>query len=187
MASIEQKKDKDTLKNNEEPYRSAFEITGDGFSIIQPIVDNNGELCDYKYLYVNDEYERQTGLRAAAVIGKNAKRLFSKLDPLWSEMYDQFIRAGKPTWYENYSPITKRWFNLLVFSIGEDRIGILFRDVTERKKIDEKLRISEERFSKSFNESPVAVAISRLTDGLFTEVNGAYLKIFGFTRDEDNR
>ena len=83
MASIEQKKDKDTLKNNEELYRSAFEITGDGFSIIQPIVDNNGKLCDYKYLYVNDEYERQTGLKAAAAVGKNAKQLFSKLDPLW--------------------------------------------------------------------------------------------------------
>ena len=184
MASIEQKKDKDTLKNNEELYRSAFEITGDGFSIIQPIVDNNGKLCDYKYLYVNDEYERQTGLKAAATVGKNAKQLFSKLDLLWCEMYDNFVRTGKPTWYENYSLITKRWFNLLVFSIGKGKIGILFRDITERKKIDEKLRISEERFSKAFNESPVAVAITRLTDGLFTEVNGAYLQIFGFTRDE---
>ena len=145
MSIFEQKTDKDMLKNNEELYSSAFEITGDGFSIIQPIVDNNGKLCDYKYLYVNDEYERQTGLKAAAVVGKNAKQLFSKLEPLWSEMYDNFIRTGKPTWYENYGSFTKRWFNLLVFSVGEGKIGILFRDITERKKTEERLKENKER------------------------------------------
>ena len=101
---------------------------------------NNGKLSDYKYLYVNNEYERQTGLKAAAAVGKNAKQLFSKLDPLWSEIHDNFIRTGKPTWYENYNSITKRWFNLLVFSIGKVKIGILFRDITDRKKTEERLK-----------------------------------------------
>jgi PAS domain S-box-containing protein len=102
VAIFDQKEDKEKVKNNEELYRIAFEITGDGFSIIQPIVDNNGKLCDYKYLYVNDKYERQTGLKAEAVVGKNAKQLFSKLEPRWCEMYDNFVRTGKPTWCENY-------------------------------------------------------------------------------------
>ena len=65
-----------------------------------------------------------------------------------------------------------------------DTVQVFVQDITERKKIEEKLRISEERFSKAFKESPVAVAISRLTDGLFTDVNGAYLQIFGFDHDE---
>ncbi len=65
-----------------------------------------------------------------------------------------------------------------------DTVQVFVQDITERKKIEEKLRISEERFSKAFKESPVAIAISRLTDGLFTDVNGAYLQIFGFDHDE---
>ncbi len=191
MASIEQKKDKDTLKNNEELYRSAFEITGDGFSIIQPIMDNNGKLCDYKYLYVNDEYERQTGLKAAAVVGKSAKQLFSKVEPSWSEMYDNFVRTGKPTWYENYSLITKRWFNLLVFSIGKGKIGILFRDITERKKAEEELRKSEDEYSSLFANMIDGFAYCQMifddagrpTDFVYIQINDEFERITGLKRN----
>ena len=171
------------LKNNEELYRSAFEITGDGFSIIQPIVDNKGKLCDYTYLYVNDEYERQTGLKAAAVVGKNAKQLFSKLAPLWSEMYDNFLRTGKPTWYENYSSITKRWFNLLVFSIGKGKIGILFRDITERKKAEIALEENKDRLQNIMDAMEDGIVFIGL-DGKVMDCNKASLRQLGLTREE---
>lgn len=49
---------------------------------------------------------------------------------------------------------------------------------------EEKLRASEEKFAKAFAINPAAIAISRMTDGEFLEVNATFEKIFGRKREE---
>ena len=46
------------------------------------------------------------------------------------------------------------------------------------------LRESEERFATVFHYSPVAITISRLADGCLTDVNEAFLRLSGHTREE---
>jgi PAS domain S-box-containing protein len=53
-----------------------------------------------------------------------------------------------------------------------------------RKRAEEALRESEEKFSKAFRSSPDAIAITTLKDGRFIEVNDSYTRITGFTRKE---
>jgi PAS domain S-box-containing protein len=55
------------------------------------------------------------------------------------------------------------------------------RDVTERKRADEALRESEDKFSKAFRSGPQAVAITGLDDGRFFEVNDAFVRQMGYT------
>ncbi len=57
-------------------------------------------------------------------------------------------------------------------------------DITERKQLERALRLSEEKFAKAFHSSPVEIVISTLQDGMFLEVNAAYERNSGFTRDE---
>ena len=57
-------------------------------------------------------------------------------------------------------------------------------DITERKKVEEALKISEEKFSTAFNMSPIAISISRLSDGLLMESNNALTNLSGYSRDE---
>jgi PAS domain S-box-containing protein len=58
------------------------------------------------------------------------------------------------------------------------------RDITELKKAGEALRISEEKFSKAFLNSPEAIVISNIDDGAILEVNNTFLDLFGYTRDD---
>ena len=58
------------------------------------------------------------------------------------------------------------------------------RDVTDRKQAEESLRLSEEKFSKAFQTSPVWVAITTISEDKFFEVNDTFTKISGFTRKE---
>jgi PAS domain S-box-containing protein len=81
----------------------------------------------------------------------------------WQEWTDQSIRdeAG----------------NIIEFqSIG--------RDITERKQAEEALRKSEEKFAKAFRSSPTIITITQLNNGKILEVNEAFEKIMGYTREE---
>ncbi len=56
-------------------------------------------------------------------------------------------------------------------------------DITERKRVEEALKQSEELFSKAFQKSPIPLSISR-PDGTIHNVNEAWLTTLGYTRDE---
>jgi PAS domain S-box-containing protein len=57
-------------------------------------------------------------------------------------------------------------------------------DITERKRAEEAIKESEERFSKAFRSSPEAIAITTIEDGKFIEVNDNFNRITGYTREE---
>jgi len=58
------------------------------------------------------------------------------------------------------------------------------RDITERKRAEEKLRLSEEKFAKAFATNPAAIVISRLADGLFLDANQTWEAMTGYRREE---
>ena len=58
------------------------------------------------------------------------------------------------------------------------------RDVTDRKQAENALRLSEEKFSKAFQTSPVWVSVTTVDEGRFLEVNDTFTEISGFTRQE---
>jgi PAS domain S-box-containing protein len=58
------------------------------------------------------------------------------------------------------------------------------RFIAERRTAEDELRQAEEKYWKAFNTSPVWVIISTLEEGRFIEVNDAFLKATGFSREE---
>ena len=59
-----------------------------------------------------------------------------------------------------------------------------FRDISNRKEADNALRTSEQKFSRAFKLSPDVIAITRLTDGLYLEVNQGFTNALGWTAEE---
>ncbi len=58
------------------------------------------------------------------------------------------------------------------------------RDISERKRMEDALRRSEEKFSRAFQTSPAAITIADLTTGSYLEVNGTFEQMTGYRRDE---
>jgi len=54
----------------------------------------------------------------------------------------------------------------------------------EQKKIQEELRGSEEKFSKAFHASPMAIILQRRKDLKYVEVNEGFTRITGYSREE---
>jgi PAS domain S-box-containing protein len=61
---------------------------------------------------------------------------------------------------------------------------VLCDDITAKLGVERALRESEARFRTAFMTSPDAFAIIRATDGMYEDVNDAFLETTGFTRDE---
>src|SRR5260370_3109575 len=57
-------------------------------------------------------------------------------------------------------------------------------DVTDQKRMEKALRLSEEKFSKAFLASPNAIIISTMEDGKLLDVNDGFVRIMGFSREE---
>ncbi|MBV9181742.1 MAG: PAS domain S-box protein [Acidobacteria bacterium] len=66
---------------------------------------------------------------------------------------------------------------------GRNAVLVLAVDVTERKRSEERLRQSEERFSKAFRSSPLPIAIAS-DQGLYLDINEAFLRMMGWKREE---
>jgi PAS domain S-box-containing protein len=61
---------------------------------------------------------------------------------------------------------------------------IVVHDISARKKAEELLRFSEEKFATAFHTSPDAVNINRMTDGMYIEVNEGFTELMGYTKDD---
>jgi PAS domain S-box-containing protein len=61
-------------------------------------------------------------------------------------------------------------------------LSTIMRDMTERRRVEEALRESEERLSIIFYRTPLALAVTRFSDAKFLDVNDAWLNLLGYTR-----
>ncbi len=71
----------------------------------------------------------------------------------------------------------------LVYEGQAARVAVI-TDITERKRSEDALRRSEEKFFKAFQATPDAIIISRADSGLLLEVNEVFLRLTGYSRDE---
>ena len=95
----------------------------------------------------------------------------------WSDEY-RFRRADG-----SYANILDRGYVIHENGRAVRMIGAMM-DMSERKRSEEALRQSEERFSKAFRSSPVPIDISRYADGAYLDVNDSFLKMIGHEREE---
>jgi PAS domain S-box-containing protein len=61
---------------------------------------------------------------------------------------------------------------------------LVLRDISERYRTEQALRDSEERYRTAFQTSPDALAISRLSDGVYLDINEGFALTFGWSRDQ---
>src|SRR5208283_5264206 len=54
-------------------------------------------------------------------------------------------------------------------------------DITERKRAEQALRASKEKFEKAFHASPDSININRLRDGVYLEVNAGFTRMTGYS------
>lgn len=72
----------------------------------------------------------------------------------------------------------------IIQSTKDHAMTMIVRNISEHKKAEENLRLSEEKFSKAFYNNQAAMAITGVNDGKIIDVNNKYSEISGYKREE---
>jgi PAS domain S-box-containing protein len=153
--------DPGALQRSEERYRALFEAVDEGFCIVEVLFDARDHPVDYRFVEANPAFERQTGLVGA--IGKTARQVVPSLDRFWFETYGRVALTGEAIRFVHEAPAMDRWFDVYTRRVGapESRtVAILFRDVTEQKRAEQRLRQSEHRFREMADEAPAMLWVT---------------------------
>jgi two-component system, cell cycle sensor histidine kinase and response regulator CckA len=147
---------------------------------------------DHRYIIANRAFLNYRDLESKQVIGHRVD------DVLEKDTYEAVVKAkmdecfaGKVVQYElkfSYPKLGERALLVSYFPIagptGIERIACVLRDITERKRAEEQLRKSEDRFSKAFRQSPLAITISTQADGMYLDANESFLTMTGYARED---
>jgi len=141
----------------------------------------------------NEGAQRIKGYTSEEIIGQQFSRFYTRED----------IESGKPDYELKIAASEGKsedegwrvrkdgsqfWANVVITAVRNrngDLLGFskVTRDFTERKKTEEALRASENRFRSLFEFSPDAIVASD-AEGKIAELNGQVAKCFGYERAE---
>ena len=135
-----------SLADSEARYRALFDSVDDGFCVIEVLFDGDDPV-DVRFLEANPAFERHTGL--SDVIGKRLRDIAPAVDPSRFERYVAVARSGDAQRFETEATaLGGRVLDVYAFRFGgadSCRVGVLFRDVSDRRRVQAALRRSEER------------------------------------------
>jgi PAS domain S-box-containing protein len=171
------------LKKSEEKFSKAFQQS--------PMALSLSTTKDDRYIEVNTTFESMTGWRREEVIGRTPFDLGLWVDPSEREtlvrqvMVDGSLRNVEAAFRMRDGCLRTALITAEAIELnGETCMIGVGVDITERKRAEDALRNSEERFNKVFRSSPLAVSISTEAEGRYLDVNQAFLQMLGYQRGE---
>jgi PAS domain S-box-containing protein len=141
-------------------FETLFSQMLNGFAYQRIVVDKDEKPVDYVFLSVNDAFEKMTGLRRKAVVGKRVTEVLLGIekDPAdWIGVYGRVALTGVSTQFENYSQALGRWYNISAYSPEKGYFITLFEDITTRKKAENEIKHLNEQFEMAQRASGIGV------------------------------
>jgi PAS domain S-box-containing protein len=170
----------DGLRASEEQYRAIFEAATDSLQLLD---------ASHRVVDVNRAYERMYGKRRADVVGKGLDDLVP------AEFRAERLALVKRALAGEVAEIqtTGRRGDGTVFDMevrcipfehhGQRHVLGIARDISERRRAERELRVSEEQYRAIFNASEDSLVLWNAQYEV-VDVNDAFLRQYGYTRAE---
>lgn len=174
----------DALRESETNYRSIFDAANDAFFIHDAatgvILDVNSKMCEMFGCTAEEAHSLDVTAASEGDPGQvreNAYERIRKAVQGEPQLFEWLAkdRNGREFWVE---------VNLKLATIGgNDRILAVVRDISERKRVEEQLRETNQALKALVESAPLSI-LSLTTEGLVTIWNPAAEKMLGWTQEE---
>jgi two-component system CheB/CheR fusion protein len=119
------------LRESEAKYRRLFDAMDEGYLLAEVLRDEAGRAIDIRYHDANPAAERMV---RANFRGRLLSEVMPGSEAHWLDVPTRVAETGDAERAELWAEGLGQWFDLGVTKIGPERVAILFRDVTERKR-----------------------------------------------------
>jgi two-component system sensor histidine kinase/response regulator len=171
------------IRESEARFRRIFE------SNLDIVMVSN--LASGKLVEVNQQFVRRTGISREQAIGREDVELGLWADARQRRRFLREIRShGSVEGIEASIALGgKRNVAVLASAVtiqleGQDCCMVVFRDISELKENEQRLKESEEKFRQIFEKSADVVVVSNLSDNCIVEVNDQFVQRTGLAREQ---
>ena len=176
---IERKEQK--LKESENKLRKFMDSATDGFVLFDSKLN---------YIYVNEVSQQIVGRNKEELIGKNILDILPHLKETGRyDKYLEVIKTGEPfstedVIYDRTDSSLNSHLSVRAFKVGGDNLGIIFTDITDRKKSEKKIKKIKERIERLTDNADEAIFRVDADGGQVTYANPAAERLFGYSKEE---
>lgn len=137
------------LAESEEKHRLLVTQMTQGLIVLEAIQDTMGNVTDYCFIDSNEAYEKLTGLKREAIIGKQLLTVMPKIEEVWLQKYQHVAITGEPLSFEQYSRELGKYFDVTAYSPCAKQVAAIFNDITKRKIVEVQLKLNMNDLLKS--------------------------------------
>ena len=153
-------------------------------SILESITDAFFTLDrEWRLTYVNQQAERLVKRKREELLGRNLWDEFPEaVNLLFYQEYHRAMSQQVSVEFEAFYPPLNSWFEMHAYP-SKEGLSVYYRDISDRKRAQEALRESEERFHLAFENAVIGMALVSL-DGHWLQVNRSLCEMLGYSEQE---
>jgi PAS domain S-box-containing protein len=172
----ESKELEEQLRKNEERLRSFMDAATDSFSLW----DSSLRLLDVNETGLTNFYPH--GIKES-IIGSHIEEFHPNPEDI--KVYREVLKTGKPFIADRIAPpdiYGNKIVSQKAFKVG-DGLGIITSDITDRKRMEDELKESEEKFRSIFENAPIGMALVDFSFK-FSKINNTFCEMLGYSPKE---
>jgi len=182
----ERRQAEDALHESEESYCMLFDSISDALMISELTGDEKST----RFIKVNNIACERLGYTQQELLSKTTNEITSdRMKPAIASLMKDIVHKENSLFESEHVTKDGKIIPVEVSTrISKINNKIVFhsvaRDITERKRAEEEVTKSEEKFRKAFITSPDAININRLDDGMYITINKGFTQIMGYSEED---
>ena len=167
-----------------ESYCDIFENMHEGVSIYKVVSDTAGIIVDLQVNYFNSKSVLNDLTSLKDAVGKSINEIYGNdVTAQYIQMANEVINKGEGKTLELFFEPSNKYFLITGFLTHDDLYVLLGMDITERKKTENALKESENKYRAIFENTGIAFIIME-EDMTISLMNSEAEKLMGYSKEE---